>query len=86
FSPKQKAWLNLIGTFVFLIPFCVIMLWTGWDFAARSWRIGEISAEPNGLPARFLVKSTILIGFALLFLQSISLLAKSMLTIKDHSP
>ena len=86
FSPKRKAWINLLGTLIFLLPFGIIMLWTGWDFVERSWRIGEISAEPNGLPARYLVKSTILIGFILLCIQAISLLAKSIVSILQDSP
>jgi TRAP-type mannitol/chloroaromatic compound transport system permease small subunit len=38
----------------------------------QSWSIGEGTANPGGIPARYILKSLIPIGFALLFAQSLA--------------
>jgi len=81
FTEKQQAWVNLIGTLLFLIPFCIIIIYTSIRFAANAYAIQEGSPDPGGLPARYIVKAAIPIGFILLLLQACSLLIKSMLTL-----
>ncbi len=77
FSEKNKALVNLIGTLFFLIPFCVVVIKGGIPYTEFAFRLSEGSPDPGGLPARFIVKSFIVIGFGLLFLQAISLVLKS---------
>ena len=81
FTEKQKAWVNLIGTLLFLLPFSVVVVYSSYKFVGNSFRLQESSPDPGGLPARFIIKSAITIGFALLLLQSISLFFKSIVTI-----
>ncbi|MGR3176879.1 MAG: TRAP transporter small permease subunit [Candidatus Anammoxibacter sp.] len=81
FSPKMKAWVNLSGCIIFLIPFAVLIMWASRDFVANSFIIREISPDPGGLPARYILKALIPIGFFLLFLQAFSVTFKSLLTI-----
>ncbi|MDN5203521.1 TRAP transporter small permease subunit [Fulvivirgaceae bacterium BMA10] len=81
FSVKQKAWVNLVGTLIFLIPFCLVIIDASLKFVGNSFRLNESSPDPGGLPARYIIKSAIPIGFILLFLQSISLTFKSLLII-----
>ncbi|MEM9829816.1 MAG: TRAP transporter small permease subunit [Bacteroidota bacterium] len=83
FSPKQQAWVNLIGTILFLIPFCVVATVASWEFTINSWAIQEGSPDPGGLPARYVVKAAIPLGFILLLLQAISLLINSLLTLTE---
>ncbi|MEM7298970.1 MAG: TRAP transporter small permease subunit [Bacteroidota bacterium] len=73
FSEKKKAWVNLISTVFLLLPFCSVGFWESLSFVESSYQIGETSPQPGGLPARFLIKSTIPIGFFLLGLQGISI-------------
>ena len=80
FSNKNKALVNLIGTAIFLLPFCLVVMWTSIPFVLDSWQINESSAEPGGLPYRFIIKSTIPLGAGLLFLQAVSLLLSSLTT------
>ncbi|MGR3218285.1 MAG: TRAP transporter small permease subunit [Candidatus Anammoxibacter sp.] len=84
FSPKVKAWVNLSGCIIFLIPFAVLIMWTSRDFVANSFIIREISPDPGGLPARYILKALIPIGFFLLFLQAFSVAFKSLLTILSN--
>ncbi|MFY0650959.1 MAG: TRAP transporter small permease subunit [Cyclobacteriaceae bacterium] len=85
FSTKKKAWVNLIGTVFFLIPFCIVVIKTSIPFVMASHKIMESSADPGGLPYRYIIKSTIPIGTFLLLLQAISELLKSLLIISSPS-
>ncbi len=80
FSAKNQALVNFIGTLIFLIPFCLVVIWTSIPFVMDAWQIGESSPEPGGLPYRFIIKSMIPLGALLLFLQALSLLLKSFST------
>ena len=79
FTPTRQKWIDLIGTVFFAIPFCVLGLWSSWDFVVNSWTISEMSPDAGGLP-RYPVKTLIPIGFGLLLVQcvlwSIGLLSK----------
>lgn len=86
FSEKKKAWVNLIGTLLFLFPFCIVIIWTSIPFVQNSFRILETSPDPGGLPARFIIKSTIPIGFILLLLQGVSIVTNSLKTIVNPKP
>jgi len=81
FSPKTKALINLIGTLIFLIPFCWITLITSIDFVQNSFWLNETSPDPGGLPARYLIKLAIPIGFGLLMLQGIAVIINSIKTL-----
>lgn len=56
-SEHQKAWINLFGSMVFLLPFAVFMAVISWHTAWRSWEIQESSINPGGLPFVFVLKS-----------------------------
>ena len=60
--------INLIGTLIFAIPFCILGIWSSVDFVANSWSILEQSPDAGGLP-RYPVKTLIPLGFALLLVQ-----------------
>jgi len=69
-GPKGRAWINLIGTLVLLLPFAAIGLWSCWGFAAESIMSREGSNDPGGL-ARWPVKSLLPVAFGLLVLQGV---------------
>lgn len=70
-SARARAWIDLIGALIFLMPFCIAMLVFGLDFVERSWSRLEVSPNPGGLPL-YPIKTVILVGFALLLLQAVS--------------
>jgi len=76
FSEKTQTIINLTGTIVFLLPWCYLVMTTAYKFANNSWYIKEGSPQPGGLPARYIIKGMIVVGFFLLALQAISLIAK----------
>ena len=70
-SEKRKALADLLGTCLFLIPFCVMVLLFSWDIILKSWQTWEMSPDPGGLP-RYPIKTLILLSFVSLIIQGIS--------------
>ena len=85
FTNVHRAWIDLLGTVFFLIPFCVLIIVSSWEFVAYSFRILEGSPDPGGLPFRFLLKAAIPVGFLLLLIQGIALSLKCVNTIFFHA-
>ena len=75
-SPRARAWVDTVGTVLFLVPFSIMMLWVSYPAVRSSWQIRETSPDPGGLP-RYPIKALILVSFALLLLQALSQLVKS---------
>lgn len=70
-SPRGKAWTDLLGNLLLLVPFCLFAAWISWDFVADSWAEREMSNDPGGLP-RWILKPVVPLGFVLLALQGLS--------------
>jgi len=66
FSPKTKAWVNILGTIFFLIPLALLIIYGSWEFVMDSYESGEISQDPGGLPYRWLIKAMIPLSFIFL--------------------
>lgn len=74
---RSKAWIDLLGSTLFLIPFCLILLYVSLPFVSSSIRIMEMSPDPGGLP-RWPIKLAIPIAFGLLALQGASQAIKNL--------
>lgn len=70
-GPRGKAWIDLVGGLLFLIPFCVFALVVSWPTVRDSWAVREVSPDPGGL-ARYPIKAAVLVAFALILLQGVS--------------
>ena len=71
FSERTKLLVEFI-TALISMAVCVIVIDLSWKYVAYAWNIGEGSANPGGIPARYLLKALIPLGFALLLLQSLA--------------
>ena len=78
FKPSRKRLVDTIGVLIFLIPWSCVIIYYGFEYALNSFSFKEGSPQPNGLPARYLIKSFISIGFFLLLLQGISIVIHSL--------
>ena len=74
-SSRARAWIDLAGTVLFLVPFCVVVLVVSWPSVHNSWEVLEVSPDPGGLP-RYPIKSAILVAFLLLLAQGVSMAIK----------
>ena len=78
-SARFKAWVDLGGSLVLLLPVMVLIMWTSWGYVLASWSKFEESREAGGLPALFLLKTVIWVFCILVALQGLSLAARSLL-------
>ena len=76
-APKKQAIINIIGAFIFIIPFSLIILNTGIDFAHGAYEMGEISGDPGGLTNRWIIKGAIAASFVFLLIATVSFILKN---------
>jgi TRAP-type mannitol/chloroaromatic compound transport system permease small subunit len=82
-SERARAWIDLLGTLVFLLPFGLLLVWFSWPGFADAWQHGEMSPDAGGL-LRWPVRLLIPLGFALLSLQGISEIIKRIAFLRGH--
>ncbi|MCI0437169.1 MAG: TRAP transporter small permease subunit [Gemmatimonadetes bacterium] len=85
FSQRARTWINLLGTFLLLIPFCVFLLVVSWPVVANSWSVREGSPDPGGLP-RWPLKAVIPLCFVLLVVQGVSEAIKEIARLRGLRP
>jgi TRAP-type mannitol/chloroaromatic compound transport system permease small subunit len=76
--PRTRVWIELMGCLLFMVPYCYVVMKYGIENAMRSYDIGESSAALTGLPYRFIIKSMLPVGFALIALAGLSVAMKCM--------
>jgi TRAP-type mannitol/chloroaromatic compound transport system permease small subunit len=80
-SERGQAGVNLLGGLLFLMPVCLLILLTCWDYVAASWAIRETSDETSGLPFVYLLKSLLILMPLTLLLQAIAETARNLLVL-----
>lgn len=81
FGPRTKAFINLLGTFLFLVPGCFLVIWSSLPFVEMAWKFNESSADPGGLGMRYILKAVLPLGFLLILIQGINLVSASFKTL-----
>jgi len=84
-SKRAQTWIDILGTVFFLLPMAVLMMWLSWPLFIDAFQRNEVSTNAGGLiiwPARLMVP----LGFALLVLQGISELIKSVAFLRGMIP
>lgn len=81
---RGRAVVDLLGQFLFLIPFMAAAAWYSWTFVGQSWAIWERSPQADGLPGIYLLKSALLVCYLLLTLQGFALAARSWLVLRGR--
>ncbi len=83
-SKRKKAVINLVGCMLFLFPGCLLVIHTSIPFVLASFYMHEGSPDPGGLPARYILKTSIPLGFSLLTVQGISMFLKNLLVLTER--
>jgi TRAP-type mannitol/chloroaromatic compound transport system permease small subunit len=82
---RTQIWIDIFGTLVFLMPFCILTIWFVWPQFVMKFNSGEVSPNPGGLafwPAWALIPA----GFFLLGLQGVSELIKRIAFLAGAGP
>ena len=72
---RTRSRIDMFGHLFFLVPMCIVILWTSIPFFLVSYHQNEQSFSAGGLP-QWPAKSLIMIGFALLLVQAVSEIIK----------
>jgi len=76
-SVRTKAWIDALGTLVFLFPLAFFILLSSFEFVGQSWSIRETSMEPGGIPTVYLLKTLIPAMAILLIIQGFAELIRN---------
>ena len=82
-SPRVRAWIDIVGTLLVLIPSCALLVWLSVDYVGDAWSRLETSPNPGGLPL-YPIKTVIPLAFGLLLLQGLSELIKRVDTLRTN--
>ena len=85
-SKRKKAWVDLFGVLLLLIPVAVLIFASSYPYVASSWQALEGSKESSGIHGVYLLKSTILVFAVLIVIQGISILLSSLVTLAAGEP
>ena len=85
-SARRRAWIDILGTLLFLFPWLAVVATVSAPFLATSWSIREASSTADGMPAVYLLKSLLWVFVAVLFLQGLALIARRTLFLAGHEP
>lgn len=77
-SAKKKAVIDILGTLIFLLPFCLLITYYGIGFAKEAYDINEGSGDPGGLPYRWVIKSMIPVSFIFVIISSIGFMLRAL--------
>lgn len=67
-SPRTKAWIEVAALLVFGIPYVCVLFWASYNLAHTSFLQGEGSAAMTGIPHRWVIKSFVPLGAAVLLM------------------
>jgi TRAP-type mannitol/chloroaromatic compound transport system permease small subunit len=84
-SERRRAWVDVIGVLLFLLPLCGFLAVKSFDFAITSWSMHEASRESGGLPYPVLplIKSVLIFMPVAVGLQGLSLLHRSVACLRN---
>ena len=83
FSVKTKAYINIIGTLLFLFPFALLIIFGSYEYVMDAYTMNEISEDPGGLTHRWIIKAMIPAGFIFLMFAGLTYILKHIIIIKE---
>ena len=76
-SPSRQAMVDFFGCLLLLIPVCLFITISSWDYVLDAWSVMEGSQEAGGLPFVYLLKSAMLLMTLLILIQGLAQLLSS---------
>jgi TRAP-type mannitol/chloroaromatic compound transport system permease small subunit len=85
-SPRGQALVDSLGVLLLLLPTCLWIVFSAWDYVAASWQVRESSLETGGMPGLFLLKSLIIVTPVLLAIEGLALVVLRWARILSAAP
>lgn len=85
-SLRKKSLINILSSLFLLIPWSIISFKSSVLYTYSSFIISETTADPGGLPFRFIIKSIIPAMFFLLIIQGIFIVKNELKIYFNKSP
>ncbi|RMF40076.1 MAG: TRAP transporter small permease subunit [Alphaproteobacteria bacterium] len=83
-QPKTQAKIDLVLYIIFYFPGVLALVFSGWKYAARSWKYLEVSVNsPAGVPV-YQFKTAIVAAGILLLIQGIAQILRCILAIRTN--
>ncbi len=86
FGPRARAFSELAGILLFLMPVCLLILIISLEYVVQSYRIDEHSREADGLAHLWLQKALIPAGAGLLLLAGMARALRQLLALLHPTP
>ena len=77
YTKDTKAMVQIFSMLFLLIPFSLYFLNGAYEMTAQSYLQNEISSDPGGLKARWVIKGVLFLAFVLLVLQALAEILKA---------
>ncbi len=77
FSQRTRAWIELLGCLLFVLPYALLVVdLSATLLVASSYSMNEGSSATTGLPMRWIIKSSLVIGFGFLAIAALSIMLR----------
>lgn len=73
YNAHVKQWMDTLLPALIIVPTMLFIAVLSLKFFSMSWEIREVSPDPGGLPARYLIKAVVPVGFFMVALQGIAM-------------
>lgn len=84
-SARARAWVDLLGALLLLLPTFAFIFWVSWEYVASSWSLREGSREAGGIPFVYGLKTLMLVMAGLMLLQGIGQALRALSILLGHS-
>jgi len=85
FSKRLKRWLDVLVPLFVVVPCALFIAYVSLRFVKMSYALHEVSPDPGGLPARYLLKAFVPFGFGLVALQGVAMFCDGIVKLLTHS-
>jgi TRAP-type mannitol/chloroaromatic compound transport system permease small subunit len=85
YSDQLKRWLDVLVPLFIVVPTALFIAYISLKFVQMSYALHEISPDPGGLPARYLLKAFLPIGFVLVAVQGVAMVCDGIVKLLTHS-
>ena len=82
---RVRAWIELAGVFLFLMPMTLLMAWWAWPAVQRSLRLMERSPTADGLQFLYVLKAFVLVFCVTVTLQGLAMAARAVLVLAGRA-